>query len=478
MNLLTHFPYKMIRSFQKETLSHLEEKWNEYDVFVIVAPTAFGKTAVSKTLLQALYGASYIAPTNQLIDQFLAAFPDTATLRRLDSYWCEDSQLPCPKVRAIKKGFCRGCTCGTELAKAKYRNGPGVYTSFAYLAHRLYRDVLIVDEAHQLIPMLQGLGEIVMWHHDYQYPRGSSNDRLLQWTNNLSSKKRSGSKMATLITSLTSKVPEYAISFSTREFNGKGTKRGEPEERECIVLTPMNVKEQGSKLWPNTVKKIILMSATINFKDVETLGLSSRKVAYIHSPSPIPSNRRPFIVNDIVAVNRENLTHSVNVMADYINNTLLSKHDGERGLVHTTYQMAEMLRGRLTNSRFLFHTKENKKEVYERYLSTKGAVLVACGMAEGIDLPDDAGRWQVITKVPWPSLGDAAVAALAARDNEWYLWQTAKTLIQAGGRVSRHENDYGVTYCLDASFMRLYNEGQHLLPHWFLDCLVDGKETV
>ena len=99
-------------------------------------------------------------------------------------------------------------------------------------------------------------------------------------------------------------------------------------------------------------------------------------------------------------------------------------------------------------------------------------------MYEGVDLPDDLGRWQVITKIPWPSLGDAAIAALAERDPEWYLWETAKTVIQAGGRVSRHENDYGVTYCLDSSFMRLYNEGQHLLPRWFLDCLVDGKETV
>ena len=170
MELLKHFPYKEIRDFQKETLSLLEQQWDRYDVFVIVAPTAFGKSAISKTLLKAGHSASYINPTNQLVDQFLATFPDTPTLRRLDSYWCEDSQLPCAKVRAIKKGFCKGCTCGTELARAKYRKGPGVYTYHAYLAHKLYRDVLIVDEAHQLIPALRSLGEVVLWRHDHLYP--------------------------------------------------------------------------------------------------------------------------------------------------------------------------------------------------------------------------------------------------------------------------------------------------------------------
>lgn len=476
MELLSHFPYSMIRSFQKETLTLLEEKWNEYDVFVIVAPTAFGKTAISKTLLQSSYKASYIAPTNQLVDQFLAAFPDTSTLRRLDSYWCEDSQLPCPKVRAIKKGFCRGCTCGTELARAKYRNGPGVYTYHAYLAHRLYRDVLVVDEAHQLIPMLQSLGEVILWRHDYRY-NNSSRDGLLKWIQSLPAKKRNGTKLSLLYNTLISRSPDYALSIETREFNGKGTKRGEPEERECLVLTPISVKEQGKKMWPHYVKKIVLMSATINFKDVEGLGLSDRKVAYLHSPSPIPPERRPFIAQPVCTVVWNNIEQSAREMANYVDKVLYPRHAGERGLLHVTYQMADILRNYLTGSQYLFHDRDNKKEVYQRYLSTKGAVLVACGMYEGIDLPDDAGRWQAILKVPWPSLGDAAISALATRDNEWYLWETAKKLIQAGGRVSRHEKDYGVTYCLDNSFMRLYNEGRHLLPKWFLDCLMNGGDN-
>jgi len=153
---------------------------------------------------------------------------------------------------------------------------------------------------------------------------------------------------------------------------------------------------------------------------------------------------------------------------------LAERHAGERGLIHATYQLAEMLRPHLVGSRYLFHDKWNKKEQYEKYIKTPGSILVACGLYEGINLPDDLGRWQVITKVPWPSLGDPAIKAMAERDEEWYMWQTAKTVIQAAGRICRHENDYGITYCLDSTFLRLYDSGQHLLPQWFKDCLRDG----
>lgn len=475
MELLKHFPYATIRSFQKETLEILEEKWDKYDVFVIVAPTAFGKSALSKTVLKAVPSSSYIVPTNQLVDQFIAAFPDTKTLRRLDSYRCETWKRSCLATRASFKGFCKGCECGSAMAVAKYRNGPGVYTYHAYLAHRLYRDVLIVDEAHQMIPMLQSMGEVILWQHDYQYPSSCYRpEQLLRWAESLPLKKKQGKKVELLLKNLKSSYPDYSIVRAVREFNGKGTKKGEPEERNCIVMTPMNVKEQGKKMWP-TCKKIILLSATINFKDIEALGLSHKKVAYIKSPSPIPVERRPFIIDSVTSVSRGNINDATALMARYIKEVLYVKHKGERGLIHATYQMAELLRNHLTEPCYLFHTRENKKEMYQRYLNTPGGVLVACGMHEGIDLPDDAGRWQVILKIPWPSLGNPAIAALADRDEEWYLWQTAKTLIQAGGRVSRHEVDFGITYCLDGTFSRLYNKGHHLMPSWFTDCLVDGK---
>ena len=474
MDFISKFPYETIRDFQEETLRLLETNWTKYDVFCIVAPTAYGKTAIAKTMLSAAYKASYIVPTNMLVDQMLEAFPDTSTLRRLDSYYCEEWQSPCPKVRAMKKAFCKGCQCGRDVAQAKYRQGPGVYTYHAYLAHRLYRPVLIVDEAHQIIPMIQSMGEVVLWQHDYNYPSSAYTvDKIREWAEKLPAKKKSSVKVAKLLEQLKSSVPDYSVSRDVREFNGKGTKRGQSEDRDCIVLSPLHAREHAGRMWPrHQVEKIILLSATIGPKDIEALGLTDRRVAYLHSPSPIAPDRRPFIVEGIASVNKSTMDQSTDRIADYIAQVLEPKHTGERGIIHATYQMASMLRSRLSGPRYIFHDKWNKKEKYQQYINTPGSILVASGLYEGIDLPGDLGRWQVVTKIPWKSLGDPAIRLMAERDPEWYLWESAKTTIQAAGRVCRNETDYGVTYCLDKTFNRLYSEGRHLLPQWFISCIV------
>jgi len=200
MDFLQHFPYDNIRDYQEQTLQLLTDNWEKYDVFCVVAPTAFGKTAIAKTVLNAGHSASYIVPTNMLVDQMLATFPATRTLRRMDSYMCAEWKRPCPATKARLKSFCKGCKCGNDVSNAKYRNGPGVYTYHAYLAHRLYRDVLIADEAHQLIPMLQSMGEVVLWQHDYKYPPSAfTPDKILRWVEGLPKKKQETAKLSKLL---------------------------------------------------------------------------------------------------------------------------------------------------------------------------------------------------------------------------------------------------------------------------------------
>lgn len=474
MEFVSHFPYEMLRDFQKETLELLQANWDKHDIFTIVAPTAYGKTAISKTFLNALRSASYIVPNNMLVNQMTETFPDTRTLHRLDSYYCAEWKRPCSATKARLKSFCKGCTCSNDLATAKYKRGPGVYNYHTYMAHKLYRPTLIVDEAHLLVPMLQQMGEVVLWHHDVKYPLNAyRQDQLLAWAEKLPPRKQKTVKLGLLLEQLRSQYPTHSVSRTMREFNGKGTKRGEPEQRDCLVITPLSAEGKAGVMWPrNEVNKIILLSATIGPKDIEALGLSERRVAYIHSPSPIAPDRRPFLFTPLTAVARSNMQQAVNIIANHIQTNLAPQHANERGIIHATYQMADMLREKLHGPRYIFHDKFNKTEQYAKYLQTPNAILIACGLYEGINLPDDLGRWQVITKIPWKSLGDPAIRTLAERDPEWYLWEAAKTTIQAAGRICRHEKDYGVTYCVDKTFTRLYSEANHLLPQWFKDCVV------
>ena len=75
-------------------------------------------------------------------------------------------------------------------------------------------------------------------------------------------------------------------------------------------------------------------------------------------------------------------------------------------------------------------------------------MLLSPSLREGVDLPDDFLRFQIVTKMPYPDLGDPWTAARQARDPRWYALETAKALVQAYGRSCRHADDHGVTYIL------------------------------
>lgn len=477
VSILSHFPYKQARPLQADVLETLERSWNNYDVFVIVAPTAAGKSALARTLMSWKYGTSFITPTNMLVDQFLEEFPDSNRLHRLDNYWCEEWQQSCAATRARQKSFCKGCFCSKDLATAKYQKGSGVYNYYTYTAHRLYRPFLVVDEAHNLVKSLQDRMAIRIWQHDVRYPHNmNTREQMVKWVESLSPAKLKLKKFAALHEALSTEAPNYVVERTKDWFNGKGTNRGEPEERDCIKLHPVDISDAPPIYWPQEVQKIILMSATIGPTDIRELGLDSRRVLYLECKSPIPHEQRPVYIDPIINISRETLESNTAEMGQIIAD-LARNHTGEKGVIHATYQMAEMLRQHLRGERYIFHTQLNKREQFQRFVDMppeSGAVLIASGMYEGIDLAGDLARWQVVAKTPWLSLGDPAVAYKAERDPDWYRWSTLRDLIQACGRVVRTTSDYGVTYIFDASAERLLREGEHLLPGWFREALRYG----
>lgn len=476
--MLRSFPYPQARAGQSELLRTLERLWNQFDVFIICAPTAFGKSAVSRTIQEWAYSASLITPTNLLVNQFLTEFPECPTLHRLDSYSCEEWQTNCAEHRGKAGGFCRGCPAAADLARAKYRRGPGMYNYHIYLAHKLQRPTLIVDEAHNLVPTLQDLLSGRIWIHDYpelSAPPGTSHSEILHRLDKLPPHKRKHVKIQLLHEALTSKIPHYVIQYTTDSFNGKGTKRGEPEDRPCIKLYPVDIGDSFDLFTRGETQKVILMSATIGPVDVTELGLQRKRVCYLQAAHPIAPDRRPVQLLSIEDLNHENLEASGPRLAEEIIN-IANYHAGEKGVIHCTYQLSTMLSEHLTDVRYIFHDRENKREQYQKFRDLapeSGAVLVASGMYEGIDLPDDLGRWQVIAKVPWLSLADPAIRYKADREPDYYRWSTLKHLIQACGRICRHEEDYGVTYVLDGSVNRLLAGSAHLLPSWFSDAIVE-----
>jgi Rad3-related DNA helicase len=129
-----------------------------------------------------------------------------------------------------------------------------------------------------------------------------------------------------------------------------------------------------------------------------------------------------------------------------------------KGLIHLPYNVASKLRGLLSHPRLVFHDKADKGAVLADYRAApadSGAVLVASGLYEGVDLPFEDDCWQVVGKVPYLSLGDAQVKARMQTDPDWYAWQAIKRLLQACGRLPRRPDGRGTTYIFDSNYERL-----------------------
>jgi Rad3-related DNA helicase len=181
-------------------------------------------------------------------------------------------------------------------------------------------------------------------------------------------------------------------------------------------------------------------------------------------------------------LNKENMHNERTLMqVSSIVDTLMNKHQNEKGLILTTsYELAGNIFRYSNNKHRLLLTKDiSAKEVLDKHARTNASVLLTPTMWEGVDLRDDLCRFIIIAKTPYPSLADKRTKVKAKRDKEWYYSVTLMRLIQGCGRGVRHEKDYCITYILDSNATWLI-KGKvkvNAVPRWFKDALVYNKNN-
>jgi Rad3-related DNA helicase len=198
------------------------------------------------------------------------------------------------------------------------------------------------------------------------------------------------------------------------------------------------------------------------------------------STPPFAVDQRPIVYRPVGALSRATLPALEPALADAVA-AILRAHPHDKGLVHApSYAAGRRLvhdvsiRAPDAAPRLIWidapDLKARALETHRR--STRPTVLVSPSLREGVDLPDDFLRFQIVTKMPYPGLGEPWTAARRARDPRWYALETAKALVQAYGRSCRHAADHGVTYVLDGQFARFLQRYRALLPAWFLEAAV------
>ncbi|MGH7332289.1 MAG: helicase C-terminal domain-containing protein [Candidatus Rokuibacteriota bacterium] len=468
-------------------------------------------------------GEAYLLTSQKLLqDQYERDFGGAIqVVKGRDNYLCErypDRRVP------TSLGMCRRprgpqCQCPYVRAKAAARAGPVFCTNTAYFATLRHwlgeslprRRLLVIDEAHNLEAQLVGALSVTFspdqmqeWFggplprlesaHEYRPLLRAHGERLgaqltgveraldtlrppgpdAAWftlppsreeLQLVAERDRLETGLAGLRYFVDAADPEWTVRYPTS-----------PDAR--FELLPLGVSALAPALLWDAADIIVLSSAYLGPPEAmaDHLGLDAAQMRVFAVDSPFPLEQRPLVYRPVGRLSKATLgSLEPLVFAEVI--AILRRHPSDKGLIHTSsYGAAHRLAQALAQAapdqfaRLIVVEGGGRAHALEVHRALRRpTVLVSPSLREGVDLPDDFLRFQIITKMPYPDLGDPWTAARRERDPRWYILETAKGLVQAYGRSCRHAADYGITYMLDAQFERFVGLDRVLLPEWFLE---------
>ncbi len=219
---------------------------------------------------------------------------------------------------------------------------------------------------------------------------------------------------------------------------------------------------------------VFLMSGTILDKNLfcQLNGLDVSKAVYYDVESPFPVKNRPIFYMPIGKMSYKSKEETFQKYIPYLKK-ILEKYSDKKGIIHTnSFELSNWIQKSIKNKRLAFHESSNKDEVLKMHIDSKHpTVLVSPSMDTGVSLDDDLARFQIITKVPYPSLASQKNKMRQINNPDWYAWKTVSGIIQAAGRGIRSDKDYADTIIIDGSFGDVIRHSSHFLPKWFQDSI-------
>ena len=218
----------------------------------------------------------------------------------------------------------------------------------------------------------------------------------------------------------------------------------------------------------NLLSKIrygLFMSATLGDVDeyATLMGMHEDEYEGLMLPSTFDFSNSPIYMCESGYLSYNTFDRNIDkVLLDTIK--VCGYHPNEKGLIHTsTFKITQLLKEKLNNlagqvdtSRFLFYQNAKEKEEQIELLrnSNRPYILVGPSMYEGIDLPDDLCRFQVLVKVPYAQIS-GYIKKKMERYPFWYKRNCIEKVVQAIGRSNRHKNDYSTIYLMDKLFDKI-----------------------
>lgn len=476
------------RPAQNDVLRWLSQNWARSSIMAFQAPPGVGKTAIAMAI-QNEFGGHVVTISNQLLDQYAESYADTPVLRGRQHYECTTHEdLSCGDVKALGRKLCSDCPY--RKARKGCREGfptlanPASYFYASMVPGFQEPDVLVIDEAHRLYDMAMMFVDTVLSVSDYAIPK--SLKTLVDFTDWVplavgvlreegmrflkagalekgAQKARQASRLAELKLAVEAEPENFWLYREERPWRNV--------QREYLCIRPLTAP---AKILNQLLgaKKVVLMSATLFRADVERL-FPGRPYQFLDLPSPIPKAQRAIYSCPVAP--KVNKDTDPMLVAEWIRGWRRRWPD-RNTIVHVSYSWAERLRPFFAPGEALFNTKEDKAHAIATFKAV-GGLFLAAGCAEGIDLPGDQCRLNLIPILHRENLGDPAVQkrrSLPGGQRAFDL-EILKTTIQQAGRSSRGPDDWSLTIVGDPVLPLLVNMHRADLPRSFVEALQFGR---
>ena len=524
--IIENFPFENPREGQLEIIADIEEAISKgYKYIILEAGTGTGKSAVATTLARMYESAYILTMTKQLQKQYADEF-DFPLVKGRGNFDCLKDGLDvtcdmgaCKTAPKSSKFFCpygisKNPTLTGELAfqdsfggdvffqttdhckywqqKANAINSPITLMNYDYailelnyVRHFGKRSLLILDEAHNIEDKLMRTMEINLYNRQLEKdikkvisPQTLKSAEKGEWIMEIDAIQGHYSDIEIKVNSTISKLKALKTNLEKEPGNWVID-----ADENGVSFKPLKVNHYAEDYLFKHGEVVIFLSATILSHKMfsKWLGLDPREVYHIQVDSPFSVEKRPIELNLAGKMSKSRVKQSAPKSIEILQK-ILKRHEGEKGLIHThSYKCQQYIINNLYSNRLIAHGNNNRERVLKFFEEDENPlVLVSPSMSEGVDLPYDKCRFQVIYKIPFPYLGDKQVNMRMKKDQRWYAYKTAMTLMQAYGRGMRAEDDSCVTYILDSDIEMLLKSPLYksLIPEFFKEAIVINDDRI
>jgi len=543
-----YFPFPEFRDGQRECIEFVLDAFEDGKKCVIVeAPTGSGKSAIGLGVSKFFDNAYYLTIQKILQSQIVNDFGDSGDIvdvKGRATYPCtfydrhDVKSVLKSELELIRKegtdcnhGFCRKKKKAYKIHDCFATWAPGGFgtltdlpdginysvcpyyeqiynaldshtclmnfSSFLYQTHMSKRfgprELMVVDEAHQMEPQLLGFIGITLHdrrlrHYGVELEKYQTPEEYWIYFQEIGlveimlkliedAKEAEDIKAQDEYLSLAKKIRTFMHCMEREEEwvaefeNVKGVS--------TVKLKPVFAHSKSYPYLLDYGRYCLMMSATILDVGIfcDSLGIARADVAALRMKNRFPVSNRLIHVRSAgnLSGGKKKMPIWGPRLLDKVDE-VIAEHPDDRGIVHThNFAIADLLMSESVHrDRFLFQNNfRSKEQMLEVHADSCAGIIVAPAMHEGLDLVDDLSRFQVICKIPWANFyDDKQLARRVELDTNYYVWLTALKLVQSYGRSIRSEEDHAETYVVDGGFESFIRRAGNMIPSWFRDAVV------